>query len=540
MGDKEDYALYGKIYRALEILEDCTEFVELIPEVRTNLVYAKEDAETPADVLAIDGRITAVEGKPHPAGKPGFGASSHMARLIIEAMKTNPEIRAGVNFANNPEITEFLENYCEQKGWVFSVIDRSKEPDEVKEEEGASMPWKVQETISEAGGVVPDIFYETPAPGKEPVSVLVGKDPVEVVENMCAIAKAYISSKKPAPKIGKIDVDTFESFILERLGKKDKRVIVPPYTGVDAGVVDLEDGRVLVIAEDPIFSIPGQSLEMFGWYTVHIGASDVAVMGVKPEFMTYSLLMPPETPEEDLKTIVDSIHKSALELDISIVGGHTGFYPGFASPTIGGITVFSVVGEDEYVTPAGAQPGNDVILTKGPAIEAVGILSVLREDELKGKYDKETIEKAKDLCKEMTVVKDSLIAMKTGGITAMHDATEGGVMGGLFEIANASGVGMEIDESDFIYTDEINMTCSAFDIDPITSIAEGSLLITVNPEYTGSVIQNLYAEDIPASTIGKVVKDTNKRTIKRLDGKTYPLEIPAQDPFWLAFFEGLQ
>jgi hydrogenase expression/formation protein HypE len=137
------------------------------------------------------------------------------------------------------------------------------------------------------------------------------------------------------PKIGKIDRETFESFLLARLGRPDPSVVVPPQTGVDAGVVDLGDGRVLIIAEDPIFAIPGQPWEMFGWYTVHIGASDVAVMGVPPRYMTYSLLMPPETGDAAFRAIVDAIHGAALELGIAIVGGHTGYYPGFAAPTSG-------------------------------------------------------------------------------------------------------------------------------------------------------------------------------------------------------------
>ncbi|MEJ2356124.1 MAG: AIR synthase-related protein, partial [candidate division WOR-3 bacterium] len=228
-------------------------------------------------------------------------------------------------------------------------------------------------------------------------------------------------------------------------------------------------------AEDPIFSIPGQPLEMYGWYTVHIGASDVAVMGVRPEFMTYTLLMPPETPEEDFKTIVNSIHKTAKDLSIAIVGGHTGFYPGFVSPTVGGITVFSIADKGNYVTPKGAKPGNDVILTKGPAIEAVGILSVLRQEELVEKYGSPLVKKAQKYSTEMSVVKDALTAMEVGGVTAMHDATEGGVVGGLFEVANASGVGMEIDETKFVYPEEIKAVCEAFNIDSVAAIAEGSL-----------------------------------------------------------------
>jgi hydrogenase expression/formation protein HypE len=341
-------------------------------------------------------------------------------------------------------------------------------------------------------------------------------------------------------KIGKIDFDTFSKYLLQRLGHKDDSVVVPPLTGVDAAVIDIGHNQVLIIAEDPIFTIPGLPLEMFGWYTVHIGASDVAVMGVKPRYMTYSLLMPPETSEKDFKTIVDSIHETAKDLEIAIVGGHTGYYPGFVAPTIGGITVFSIAEKDSYVTPAGARPGNDVVLTKGPAIETAAILSVVREKELQKNYPQDLIEKAKDLNKQMTVVKDALAAMDVGGVTAMHDATEGGVIGGLFEIANASDVGMDIDESLFIYPDEVRIVCEALQIDPIAAIAEGSLLITGKPDYSTKIIQRLEEVEIEASIIGTVLEDPGERTLKRRDGSKVPLHIPTQDPFWPAFFKGLE
>lgn len=340
--------------------------------------------------------------------------------------------------------------------------------------------------------------------------------------------------------IGKINFDIFTSFVLRRLGRKDKSVLVPPLTGIDAGVIDIGSNKVLIIAEDPIFSIPKQPLEMFGWYTVHIGASDVAVMGVKPRYMTYTLLMPPETSDKDFRAIVDSIHKTAVELEIAIVGGHTGYYPGFAAPTIGGITVFAIAGKRDYVTPAGARTGDDVILTKGPAIETAGILSVLREKELIGKYPSSLVKRAKALCKQMTVVKDALTAMEAGGVNSMHDATEGGVIGGLFEMANASGVGMEIDEALFVYPEEVRIVCEAFNIDPVSAIAEGSLLITAKPTHSVKIIKRLKEEKIDASIIGKVIENTKKRVMKRLDGRLVRLAIPAQDPFWPAFFEALE
>jgi hydrogenase expression/formation protein HypE len=309
---------------------------------------------------------------------------------------------------------------------------------------------------------------------------------------------------------------------------------------VDAGVVDAGGGRVLVVAEDPIFTMPGLPLAMFGRFTVHIGASDVAVMGVKPRYMTYSLLLPPETPVRDLKEIVDSIHETAVSLDMAVVGGHTGFYPGLAAPLVGGITVFAFAKKGAYVTPAGARPGDAVILTKGPAIETAGLLSVLRGGELEGRYPRALVRKAKALCYEISVVEDALTAMAAGGVTAMHDATEGGVIGGLYEIASASGAGLEADEAEMIYPDAVRMVCEAFGIDPVRAIAEGSLLVTVRAGAAPKVLRGLEAAGIAASVIGRVTADRRKRTLRRRDGAVEPLAIPDQDPFWPAFFEGLK
>lgn len=191
MTPNDEIEMYGRMAVALNIIEGCREFADLIPEVRTNLVFARPGAGMREDVLGIDGRITVVNGLPHAAGKPRFGASSHMARLLIEIGKTDPTIRAGIDFANDPHLAKWLEDYCRSKDWVFSVIDRRNEPEEIKEAEGASMPWKVAAAIKAAGGRVPKIFYETGAVGKEPVSVLVGQDPIVVAEEVCEIARLY-------------------------------------------------------------------------------------------------------------------------------------------------------------------------------------------------------------------------------------------------------------------------------------------------------------------------------------------------------------
>ena len=338
-------------------------------------------------------------------------------------------------------------------------------------------------------------------------------------------------------KIGKIDAATFASFLLRRTGAADPSVIVPPAAGIDAGVIGLGDGRVLIVAEDPIFAIPNQPYNLFGWHTVHIGASDVAVMGVKPQYMTYSLLMPPGTSDQDFRTIVDAIDQAAKDLGIAIVGGHTGYYPGFAAPTIGGITVFAVAEKGEYITSAGARPGDDVLLTKGPAIETAALLSVLREQELRVKHPAWLVKSAQDLCWQMSVVADAALAREAGEVTAMHDATEGGVLGGLYEIAEASGTGMVIDEAQIIYPKEVRMVCEQFDLDPLASIAEGTLLLTADPSSSDAIVDHLTRSGIPVSVIGKVTDNPEERTVRRVDGTIEQLRIPERDPFWPVFFE---
>ena len=343
---------------------------------------------------------------------------------------------------------------------------------------------------------------------------------------------------RPNSKIGKIDYDAFEAIVAGRLGCRSEDVIVGPRTGVDAAVMKVGD-KALVVAEDPIFPAAGLPLETFGWFTVHIGASDVAVMGVKPQFATYSLLMPPGTPDCDLETIVDSIHRAAVDLDISIIGGHTGYYPAVSVPIVGGITVIGIGELHEIITPAGARPGDAVLMTKGPAIEAAALLAVLYETELRSRHGDAITEAALARCSEISVVKDALVARAAGPVSAMHDATEGGVLGGLWEIASASGVGMEVREADMCLPGDVLAVCEMLSIDPLAAISEGTLLVTVPPAAARAVISALQARDIPCTQIGRVTEDPGCRTVLRRDGGLEHLAVAEEDPFWPAYFAGL-
>lgn len=191
MSAEKDKVL-GNLVRAVHILEASNAFALLVPEVRVNIVYALENASKIEDVAAIDGRITLVKGKVKAVGYPRFGASDHMARLIIEVMKYDRSYRAGINFAWSPELSNFLKSYVLDKGWEFAWIDRTKEPEEVMKVDGKSIPWKVRELLRAGHGKIPKIFYESSGWGKEPLFVLLGKDAVQVALEVVEISEAWM------------------------------------------------------------------------------------------------------------------------------------------------------------------------------------------------------------------------------------------------------------------------------------------------------------------------------------------------------------
>jgi predicted fused transcriptional regulator/phosphomethylpyrimidine kinase len=188
--------MIGRMMIALKEIEACREFAALIPEVRTNLVFAHPHAKTPDDVMAVDGRITIISGMPRASGRVRFGASNHMARLIIRLMQTDPSVRAGIDFANPSGFSDWLSGYCRKNGWTLAMIDRRDEPGEVRNAEGSSMQWKAQEAVRAAGGQVPKIICDAGGPGKEPVCTLVGNEPISVAWDVCRIARAYAQSLK--------------------------------------------------------------------------------------------------------------------------------------------------------------------------------------------------------------------------------------------------------------------------------------------------------------------------------------------------------
>ncbi len=337
------------------------------------------------------------------------------------------------------------------------------------------------------------------------------------------------------PHIGKVDRETFDTMIYPYLGNKDKSVMIGPQHGVDAGVIELTDDLVMVIKEDPTFGMP-VIMPFFGWAIVHICASDVACLGVPPRYMTICLMLPPGTEDSVLEMTWKQVHEECEKLGIAIVGGHTGIYPGIGYPLNGGCTMIGI-GRKDQITPANnARVGDRLIITKGPAIEAVGILAYQAEKALREKLGKGLLNKAKKMMMEMTVVKDALTAAPYAH--AMHDATEGGLLNGVAEMAIASRIGVTVYEDKIVVPEEVEAVCRYFAIDPLISISEGTLIIAAPPERTPRMIKELEKNGISAFDIGEFT--ASGHIFVRRDGKREELKPVKVDPFWAAYFSTLQ
>ncbi|MBD3227730.1 MAG: phosphomethylpyrimidine kinase [Candidatus Lokiarchaeota archaeon] len=200
MSEEEREKVIGRLVLALKKLKEFESFSEFMPEVRINLAYAINNPKKIDDVAAIPGRITEINNKAFIPTLPEFGASDHMARNLIEFAKYDKKIRSGINIKYTEDIVEWLVEYCEKNDLLLSIVDRSKEPEKVKRIDGASIPWKIIEAVRQTSNMIPNIIIEGPALGKEPLIILTGTDPIEVINLFKELYENWIKIKKEQNK----------------------------------------------------------------------------------------------------------------------------------------------------------------------------------------------------------------------------------------------------------------------------------------------------------------------------------------------------
>ena len=286
--------------------------------------------------------------------------------------------------------------------------------------------------------------------------------------------------------------------LLHRQPQEHPEVLVGPGLGEDAAAVDLGE-RCLVAATDPITF----AADDIGYYAVQVNANDVAAMGAVPRWFLAAVLLPEnETTEASVSAVFDQLGSACRQIDVDLIGGHTEVTAGLKRPIVVG-TMLGLVDRDRLVTSGGVRPGDRIILTKGVAVEGTALIAREKYQHLKTKYNKKFIERCKRLLHDpgIGIVREAGIAVETARIHALHDPTEGGLAAGLWELADASGVGLDVLRDRIVILPETDRLCREFDLDPLGLLASGALLIAAAASDTDRLISALQKEGITAAVI---------------------------------------
>ena len=302
---------------------------------------------------------------------------------------------------------------------------------------------------------------------------------------------------------GKVDAEFFEEHIYPCLGADRADIALGPQHGVDFGVIEI-DGRGVVIATDPISVLPRLGFERAGRFALDVVLADVAVSGLPPSHLSISFALPPGMTDEEFATLWKAIDREATDLGTSVVAGHTARYEGCAFPWVGGATALAVGDPDEIVRPDGARSGDRLVLTTGPGVEAVGLLTTLFGDRMD--LPEETLDIAKERFDDTDTVRDALAAAAAGPVTAMHDVTEGGLENALCELADSADVRLDVDREAVPLRPGVEPVCEYLDIDPWTASSSGTLLVAVEPDGVESVLAALDDRGTIAAVVGSVAE----------------------------------
>lgn len=329
--------------------------------------------------------------------------------------------------------------------------------------------------------------------------------------------------------VGKLPAE-FLATLLARAPVNDARVVLGPAVGLDCAVLDVGNpDSYLVVKSDPITF----ATDTAGHYLVQVNANDIATTGATPRWLLMTLLLPEGSTTPDLvDQLAGEVFDACRTLGIAVVGGHTEITHGLSRPILSA-TLLGEVARERLVTPRGAVPGDALLLTKGVPIEGTALLAREFPERLRDVLSAAELAEAQALLTHpgISVVADARVALAAGRVTAMHDPTEGGLAAALWELAEASGRRLVVDDAAVPIPPLAARVCAAFGLDPLATIASGALLLATNAEDATAVCAALAAAGIPCRWIGHVV--AGETAVVSPDGTPWPR--PARDEIAKAY-----
>jgi hydrogenase maturation factor len=330
----------------------------------------------------------------------------------------------------------------------------------------------------------------------------------------------------PRFRTGKIPTEVLVRNVFRYTGKIDRSVILGSSIGEDAALVSLGK-HVLVMTTDPV---TGASADL-GWLSVHVNANDIACRAATPKWFLCDLLLPEKSGIKQLDAIMRQVDQAAKEIGVAIVGGHTEVTPGLKRPIVVGY-MLGLAEKGKFVTSSGARPGDEIIMTKHVGIEGTGILAADFAPKLKSRIKPQTLSSAKRMRRWISVVEDARLAVRAGGVRAMHDPTEGGLLQGVWELAEASKVGFTVQESKISILPETGQICSVFDLDPLRLMSSGCLLIVAEKRSSARILRHLRSHGISGNVIGKVTPLRSGRKLEGVDGRVKEIGPSERDELY--------
>jgi len=347
------------------------------------------------------------------------------------------------------------------------------------------------------------------------------------------------SSSSVRPASGKLAPEAFDRLIAPHLGAARSEVLQGPRAGTDAAIIKIGAGRVMTVTADPLSLIPALGPELSARLACHLLATDAWTTGIPPAYAALSFHLPPSLPETTFAAYAAAMHVEWTKLGVAVVGGHTGRYDGCDLTIVGAGTLIGVGDEGRTIGPPFVQPGDRVIVTKGCAIEATAVAARLFPNRLLPLLDEAGLERARAMIEQVSAVEDCRALLRLGvrerGVTCLHDATEGGVLGGLIELAKATGHDLRIERSRIPVSPEARGACEVFGIDPYWTLSEGTLIATVRPEHAIEALAALLDLGIAAAIAGEVVRGSGKVWLTTHDRGVLTLDQPEPDPYWPAY-----
>lgn len=332
---------------------------------------------------------------------------------------------------------------------------------------------------------------------------------------------AKLPAGKLSPELLRAALERHVPRLLEAQPSLAARVRVGPGVGEDAAVLLGPEGDALVVTSDPITFVSDE----LGWYVVQVNANDIAAMGGEPEFLLVTVLLPEGGADADgVERLFAQTAAACEELGIVLVGGHTEITPAVRQPVAVGQMLGRVAG-DRVLSSSGVRPGDDLLMTKGFPVEGVAVIAELRSERVRESLGEEFLDRSLGFVRDpgICVVPDSRALRGAATeleirLGALHDPTEGGVATALWEMAEASGIGMQIERRSLPLVPEGERLCALFDLDPLGVIASGCLLASCEGGRGQQLVERVGSAGLPCHVIGRATDRPGELLL--LDGGT--------------------